>query len=246
MRKNFCFLIIISTILLFSCKKDNPATPTNNAPRVKTYTEAISGNGTSITANYNFTYDSQNRITSMYLVSQPSEKFAFTYDSDNQVSIDILSSSGNIHTEAFFKNSFLDSTYQYNDTQDTSTEKYVYNASNQLTKLYEYSYSNGHILLSNTTSYTYDSNGNVVKTEDTDNNVETFDYYTDLVYAMPVLSPALPYKKANLEKTHTVISNGSTVGSATSTYTFDSSNRISTITQTTSDGYVVTKTFTYF
>jgi hypothetical protein len=246
MKKNLCFIILISSLVLFSCKKENPATPDNTAYKLKTYTEAISGTGGPLSATYNFTYDSQNRITSMYLVSASSEKFVFTYVTDSHISMDLLSSSGNIHVEIFFKNTQLDSTYQYNDTQDTTTEKYVYNASKQLTKLYEYDYSNGDILLSNTTSYTYDSNGNVIKTEDTDKNVETFDYYPDLVNTMPVLSPLLPSRKTNLEKTHTFTSNGYPVGSATSTYTFDSSNRISTITQTTSDGSIVTKTFTYF
>ena len=245
MKKNHFFFIILSSLVLLSCKKENPATPDNTAYKLKTYTESISGTGGPLSATYSFTYDSQNRITSMYLVSQPSEKFVFTYDTDSQISMDLLSGSGNIHAEIFFKNTLLDSTYQYNDTQDTTTEKYVYNASSQLTKLYEYDYSSGNILLSNTTSYTYDSNGNVIKTEDTNKNVETFEYYPDLVNTIPVISPLLPSRKTNLEKTHTITSNGYPVGSVTSTYTFDSSNRISTITQSTSDGSVVTKTFTY-
>lgn len=246
MKNRIYLFIIISSLVLFSCKKENPAAPDNTAYKLKTYTESVSGTGGPLSATYSFTYDSQNRVTSMYLVSAPSEKFVFTYDTDSHISMDLLSSSGNIHEEIFFKNTLLDSTYQYNDTQDTSTEKYEYNASNQLTKMYEFNYSSGDILLSNTTSYTYDSNGNVIKTGDTDNNVETFEYYPDLVNTIPVISPSLPSRKTNLEKTRTLTSNGYPVGSVTSTYTFDSNNRISTITQTSSDGSVVTKTFTYF
>jgi hypothetical protein len=146
MKDRFCLFIIISSLVLLSCKKENPATPDNTAYKLKTYTESISGTAGSLSATYSFTYDSQNRIASMYMVSAPSEKFVFTYDTDSHISMDLLSSSGNIHIEIFFKNTLLDSTYQYNDTLDTTTEKYVYNASNQLTKLNEYDYSNGNIL----------------------------------------------------------------------------------------------------
>lgn len=246
MKKNFSFFVIISSLIFFSCKKENPATPDNSNYKVKTYSETLVNGSDSVSATYNFTYDAQNRITSMFQVANPSEKFVYSYNSDNQVTMDLFSSSGNIHEELFFKNSHVDSTYQYNDTQDTTTEKYIYNGSNQLTIMYEYDYSNGHPSLSNTTNYTYDSNGNVVKTEDTDTNVETYDYYPDLVYTMPLISPLLPSQKTNLVKTHTVTSNGYPVGTVTFTYTFDAQNRISTVTQSELSGAIATSTFTYY
>jgi len=246
MKKNLCYLIIISSLAFFSCKKEQPASPNNNVDKVKTYTETVTSSSGSYSVTYNFTYDSQNRITSMFLVSAPSEKFVFTYNSDSEVSMDLSSSSGNIHEDIFFKNSLVDSTYQYNDTQDTTSEKYTYNGSNQQTKLYEYDFYDGNPVLSNTTGYTYDSKGNVIKTTDTENQVETFEYYPDLVYSMPVLAPSMTSQKTNLVKTHTVTSNGYPVDTVTSTYAFDSNNRISTITGSTSTGMVITKTFTYF
>jgi len=102
-------------------------------------------------------------------------------------------------------------------------------------------------VLSNVTNYTYDTNGNLVTTTDTDNEVDSYEYYSDLVNIMPVIIPGqgTPQKR-NLLKTHTVTSNGYPVGSVTLTYTFDSSNRISTIVQTADDGTLVTQTFTYF
>lgn len=140
----------------------------------------------------------------------------------------------------------VDSTFQYNDTNDTTTEKYFYNSNNQLIKLNEYDYYSSPILY-NTTSYTYDNNGNLTKTTDTNNEVDTYEYYTDLVNVIPVIFPGTGNtKKLNLVKTHTVTSNGYPVGSSTATYTFDSSNRISTIVETADDGTVLTKTFTYF
>jgi hypothetical protein len=246
MKKSIFFFTTISSLLLFSCKKENPATPNTNVDKVKTYTETLKTSSGTISATYYLEYDLKNRITSVVFASNPSDKFVFTYNSDSQFSMDLFSGSGNIHEDIFLNNSQLDSTYQYNDTQDTTTEKYVYSGNNQLVKLSEYGYYNGHPILSNTTTYTYDGNGNVMKTMDTDNNVETFDYYPDLVYTMPITSPVIPSRKTNLVKTHTVTSNGYLVASVTSTYTFDDKNRISTITDTASDGSVGTKTFTYF
>lgn len=246
MKKTILSFIIISSFIFFSCKKENPASTDNSNYKVKTYSEKMVNGSDSISVDYNFTYDAQNRITSMFVVSDPSEKFIYTYNSDNKITMDLMSSAGNIYEESFFKNSQPDSTYQYDDTQDTTTEKYIYNSSNQLTKMYEYDYSNGQASLSNTTSYTYDGSGNLVKTEDTDTNVETFDYYTDLVNSMPQISPLLPSPKTSLIKTHTVTSNGYPVGTVTFTYTFDSLNRISTVTQTESGGTIATSTFTYY
>ena len=246
MKKNLCFFALLSSFIFISCKKENPATPDNSNYKIKSYSEKLVDGSDSIAVNYNFTYDAQNRVTSMFMVNNPSEKFVYTYNSDNKITLDITSSSGNIHEESFFKNNQPDSTYQYNDTQDTTTEKYIYNASNELTKLYEYDYSNGHATLSNTTNYTYDGSGNLVKTEDTNHEVDTYTYYPDLVSVMPLISPLSPSQKTNLMKTRTMTSNGYPVGTVTFTYTFDAQSRISTVTQTEDSGAISTSTFTYY
>jgi hypothetical protein len=49
-----------------------------------------------------------------------------------------------------------------------------------------------------------------------------------------------------LMKSHRLTSNGYEVGVGNFTYAFDNNDRISTITETTNDGSVVVKTFTYF
>ncbi|MGN6601459.1 MAG: hypothetical protein ACTHK8_03355 [Ginsengibacter sp.] len=247
MKKHIFYFLIFSSIVLFSCKKEDPAKPDNSNYKLKTYSEKVVTGTDSISATWNFTYDAQDRMTSMFMVNNPAEKFTYSYPSDNEIVMDLLSSSGNIHEEVFFKNGMMDSTYQYNDTQDTTTEKYVYNVSKQLTKMYEYDYYGGQPTLTTTTNYSYDANGNLVKTEDTDTNVETYDYYPDLVNIMPVISPLLPSVKSQLMKTHTVTSNGYPVGTVIFTYTFDDQNRISTVTQTEdSSGTIATSTFTYY
>ena len=151
-----------------------------------------------------------------------------------------------IHEDFFIKNSIIDSTFQYDDTQDYTSEKYFYNPSNQLMKMNEYDFNNGPEI-SNTTTYIYDSNGNVAKTTDSDNKVETFEYYPDLLNVIPLTSPYVLFSgKANLVKTDVFTSNGNLVANITSTYTFDSYNRISNITQIATDGTSVVKAFTYF
>lgn len=256
MKKNSAILLSFCTIIMLSsCQKDKQPDTNTTASKVKTYTENIASPGSAtIMATYNLNYDANNRITSVTQVEITGNKFIFSYPSDTKYSMDLFAS-GNVSIhEDFFLNSNAqpDSTFQYNDTQDTTTEKYVYNSNNQLVTLKEYDYSTTYgSEISNVTTYTYDSNGNMVKTTDTNNQIETFDYYPDLVYAMPFTNPVLnqginPAKKMNLIKTHTVTSDGVLVGSSVSTYTFDSNKRISTITQTLDDGTVATQTFTYF
>ena len=253
--KTFTVGILSLTILLFSCKKSDNTNQSSNPDKVKTYSESVtSSDGSQFYATYNLTYDANNRITGLVPLTSLGTKFLFTYTANNKFSLDIYNTGViAIHENVMLNSNLLfDSTFQYNDTNDTTTEKYLYNSNNQLITLKEYDYSKNYGAdISNVTSYSYDGNGNLVKTTDTDNQVETFDYYPDLVYAMPFTNPYLTQgikasKKMNLLKTHTVTSNGSLVGSATCTYTFDSENRISTITQTVDDGTVGVQTFTYF
>ncbi len=254
-KKLFTLIGFSSIILLSSCQKDKQPDATTDTSKVNTYTESVASPGAGeINATYNLAYDANSRITSVTETTAPGIKFLFAYSSDTQFSMELyISGAVSVHEDFFMNsNAFPDSTFQYNDTQDTTTEKYLYNSSNQLLTLKEYDYSKNYgSEIDNVTSYTYDSNGNLVKTTDTNNRIETFDYYPDLVYAMPCTTPSTSQglassKKMNLVKTHTIMSNGSLVGSSTSTYTFDTNNRISTITQTTDDGTVGVQTFTYF
>lgn len=241
--------IITSVILFSSCSKDKNPQPSNNSDKVKTYTEEFNSptEGNSV-VTFNLGYDANNRVTSITSATSPADKFVISYTSGSKYSMDLYSSAnGTIHEDFFLNsNSLVDSTLQFTDDEDTTTEKYFYNSANQLIKLNEYDYYSGPELY-NTTHYTYDNSGNLLQSSDTNGQVDTYDYYTDLVYVLPQIFPGTGSpKKMNLVKTHTVTSNGYPVGSSTTTYTFDSSNRISTIIETADDGTVVTKTFTYF
>lgn len=156
-----------------------------------------------------------------------------------------------IHQDFFLNaDSFIDSSFQYNDEEDTSTQKYIYNASKQLLRIkeYEYSKSTGAVLY-NTTQYSYDANGNIIKTEDAYGDVHLYEYHTNLSYVQPLLqgpSTSAANKKVNLVKKHTLVSSGVTMASANLTYTFDDKDRISTEKATLTDGTIITKTYTYF
>jgi YD repeat-containing protein len=231
-----------------SCKKDNNTTNTNSSALPKTYTEDIrsSAIGNSVTV-YNLTYDPNNRIISMDATPAPPVlQFQYAYASDNTYTMNLYSyGSLSIH-EKFWVNttSLMDSTFQYNDTEDTTTEKYLYNTDKQLLQIKEYDYSNAVSVLSNTTSYTYDANGNPITESDDQGKLITYDYYTDLTNTL-TMGAVYTYHSKNLIKTATTQSGGSQV-TATHFYSFDSSNRLTrdSITTTVADLTVI-KSYTY-
>ena len=252
--KRLSLLASVVTIIvaLSSCQKEtdsNNPLPTQSL-KIKTYTEDVRSGvfGNSVTT-YNLSYDGNNRITSLVDASNAGNKFVYKYPSSSKYTLDIFANNSfELHVDYLLNSqSLIDSSIQYDNASDTTTEKYVYNSANQLTKLYEYDYYGSGPELWNITTYTYDGAGNLVKTEDIDDYVYTYEYYTDKLYMMPQLVPAtVPNIKLNLLKKVTLTESGSVLGSATSTYTFDNKDRISTERIEYSDGDVVIKTYTYF
>ncbi len=147
--------------------------------------------------------------------------------------------------EVFFlnSNSLVDSTFQYNDTFDSTTEKYIYNNAKQLVTLKEYDYSllTGGVL-SNTTNYKYDGNGNQISAMD-DYSATYYDY-TALANTLVIGAPYFPTNK-NLVKTSTY-SFGVTTIILNHTYTFDGNNRLSSEKITDGAAYTLIKTYTYY
>lgn len=246
MRNQLAHLAILATIILFaSCSKDPDSIVLNNN-KVKSYTEELTfPGGGSTTTTLNINYDSNDRISSLVSSTSPGDKFVFTYISNDQYSMDLYTSGEvDLHEEFFLNHSLVDSTIQYSDG-DSMSEKYHYNAANQLIKLVEYELYGG-VYLSNVTNFTYDASGKMIKSTDLNGQEDTYEYYPDLVYAMPAIMPffAAP-PKMNLVKSHSTTIDGELIGSSTTTYTFDSSDRISTITETGDDGSISKKTFVY-
>jgi hypothetical protein len=235
-------LILMSSI--YSCKKDNGASSLAGM-RPKTYTENIKSVniGNSITT-YDLTYDGNGRVISFASESPGGIKTLYQYNSNNTYTLDLYE--GNILDihELFFINSqsLVDSTFQYNTTNDTTTEKYHYNQAGQLLTMYEYDYSTSGTTLSNTSTYSYDNNGNAISLTD-DLSVTTYTYYSDLLNPLNLGSIYFPVSKYLL-KTTTNTSSGGTI-SATHVYGFDSSKRLTTDSAVVSTGDVIVKTYTY-
>jgi hypothetical protein len=247
------FISLVAIALFSSCQKSvewdditTPVTPTPSS-KIKTYTEDVNITGGSrVVVTFNLEYDASNRLISMTSTSNPGDKFLYNY-SANSFTADIYNSNVlEIHQVSYLNSfSLVDSTFQYNNTQDTMTEKYLYNSAKQLVKLksYDYKKSTGAVLY-NTHDYLYDNNGNQISDKDMF-SVTTYEY-TDLKYAY-TLGPDHLYKAKNLVKTTKYTSGGSTE-TLNHAYTFDSINRLSTETITGSENgasYVITRTFTY-
>lgn len=247
MRKRIHLIILfISVILISSCSKEK--NPANNDHRVKSYTEEISTSGGSFSMTYNLSYDGEKRITGITPAVSNEGRIAFTYHSKDKFSMDLYNSGEvEIHQDIFLRNSLLDSTVQYNTSKDTMSEKYVYNATNQLTGKAEYEHTSGRPYLVNSIQYNYDAAGNMINSSEKNGIVETFTYYSDLVYAMPVIAPYFnQLGKTQLIKSYQRSHGGNVLENSVTTYTFDSKDRIETVVETTSDGTVLTKSFTYF
>lgn len=251
MKKNFLFSAAIALVILSSCQKEASNTPLPAASlKIKTYTEDVRSSvlGNSV-ATFNLSYDGNDRMTSMVDAADPGNKFVFAYPSSSKYTMDLfVDNVFELHVDYLLNSqSLIDSSFQYNNTEDTSAEKYVYNPAHQLIKLYEYDYYSTGSSLWNTTTYTYDGAGNQVKSEDTDGYVYSYEYYTDKLVLMPQLIPVMvANQKVNLIKKLTLTESGTVTGSANYTYTFDSKDRISTIRHDYNDNDVIIKTFTYF
>jgi hypothetical protein len=235
----------LGALLFNSCKKssDNPGAASSMP---KTYTETITSSvlGNSSTT-YNLTYDANNRIISLASASSAGSKFTYQYNTNNTYTMDLYNSNVLSIHEIFIINnlSFVDSTFQYNDTHDSTTEKYYYNAARQLVKVNEYDYSKASgAHLTNTHNYTYDNAGNVIL--DVDNNSSrAYTYYTDLKNTLSLGQTYFP-QTVNLAKTTTYTSGGNKV-TVNQAYTFDSSNRLTSEKDVLSTGDVYIKTYTY-
>ena len=238
---------LVTTIAVSSCQKEispeSPSSPVTS--KIKTYTEDVTSAGSHSTITFNVNYDGSDRLISMVSASSPGDKFLYQYSSGN-FTIDLYNSSSISIHEIFFvnNNSFIDSTFQYNDTNDSMTEKYIYNSAKQLVtiKQYDYSKTSGSVL-SNVENYTYDTDGNAIKVAD-DYTVITYEYYPSLLNNLGAFTPYLPGNK-KLVKT-TSVNDGSGVTTVNHTYTFDANNRITSEKDVADNGDIFIKTYTYY
>ena len=238
----FCFLV--------SCKKNSGTSSSSNPNRVKTYIETLTGTGVNETDTFNLSYNNSGRLVSM---ASKIQQFNYAYNGNTSYTLDLFELGQLSIHEIYYINSALhvDSTFQYDDTQDTTTEKYIYNGS-QLMTLMTYDYSNKVSSLSTRDTYTYDNNGNGIKDVNDDgygniNTITTFTY-TNTPFQVTINPTYFPAAPKNLPATQTVTDgSGNVQANVTYTYVFDGAGRV--IKQTETDnvsGYVGVKTYTYY
>ncbi|MEJ7587601.1 MAG: hypothetical protein WKI04_08575 [Ferruginibacter sp.] len=150
------------------------------------------------------------------------------------------------------KDLLIDSSFQYNDTNDSSTHKYLYNSNKQLIqeKFYGYTIAAGAKLFQKN-DFTYDNNGNLNKEIESDefgktNSITTY-LFNNVVASVFTLSTAYyPVLFNNLPISKTIsYPSGNTTQTVNITYTFDNNHRITTETQSTSQSIKVIKKYFY-
>lgn len=243
-------------LLFSSCQKEitgekipttdntgNTGTGNTSQFLVKKYAENVQSVFGNSSDTFNLTYDASNRITSMVSTTNSGNRFVYQYNTNNTYNMKIYN--GNVVSidETFFinSNSLVDSTMQFNDTKDTTTEKYLYDANKRLVQLKEYEVKNGIATLVETTNYQHDSNGNITQ-ETSSAGVITYTYGTTL----NTLNVGLVYhyRTKHLPQT-TTLALGIINIAATHAYTFDSQGRLTSDKMTSVTGDVVTRTYSY-
>jgi hypothetical protein len=236
---------IVAAISLFSCKKSSDANPSGTS-LPKTYTEDLHSVAINTLTTYNLSYDARNRLISMVSIPEPAIlKFVYQYPTDKTVVMDMYNYGDLSIHENFWLNSFsmLDSTLQYDDSDDTTTEKYYYDGNQLLTEVNTYDYVGSVPELSNQAQYTYDNNGDPITQADY-TGTTSFTYYSNLPYTLSIGQPYIKTPKYFI-KTTSSTANG-TPSTATHYYTFDGSNRLTKDSAYISGiNAVLVKTYTY-
>lgn len=254
MKKKLIFLMLIATsTIFFSCGKEKSPKetpeeiPAKNPNMIKSYLQ----DNTNISGHNVFTnalsYDNDNRISVINYSQDPDNKSVYKYHSKDSYSAEHYTF-GKIswRVDYFLKNSNLDSSITFFGTTDTSTAKYHYDGRNLLTHIDMFEYNSGPQFI-NTNVYSYDASGNLLQYSNSFKDIYAYEYYSDLIYEMPLIEPVFPTpKKTNLLKRIIRTTDGKVSNDVTTTYTFDDKNRIHTKTETSKSGAINIQTYTYF
>ena len=243
-------LAAFACVLFFlaSCKKNSGTDASGNPNKLKWYIEYVNTGTSSVTDSFSVSYDNENRITGL---SSALLKFVYAYPTNKTFTLDLYEYGQlSIHEIAYINSTqFVDSTFQYNNTNDSTTEKYIYNGS-LLTREKTYDYSSAGSNISSQDDYTYDNDGNMIKDVSSDgygttNTIASFTYTTNPlnVRINPTFYPqGSKYLPATQKLTD---GSGNLIATVTYTYTFDGRGRLTKETDNVSDGEVATKTYVY-
>ena len=240
------FMIYVFT----SCKKDNNNTSSNDPNKLKMYIEDGRNSSFNAIDSFNVTYDNENRVTG---IISPNLKTIYTYTSNTSFTSDLYTNNQlSIHEIGYVNSalSLVDSTFQYNDTNDSTTEGYIYNG-NLLTRqtTYDYSALSGS-QIDMQDDYTYDNMGNVIKDIQSDgfgniNTITTFTY-TNKTFNYRLEPPYIPLSKYMPATETQTDGSGTEIISVNFTYQYDSSGRVIKETDTADNGDVIVKSFIYY
>jgi hypothetical protein len=239
--------IALIAVLAFSCTKEESV---NNRPgskhKLKSYSiSVIEPGGVPYTESFDLFYDDQDRIVQAKATNLPNSGFEYTYFPDHY----IMEITGNgqvlVHGTFYLNNNMMvDSLFQYNNEQDTTVTKYVYNNNKQLIqqRFYDYSTFFGASLTS-TLNYQYDANG--LLTTETDGNLEITYVYDKVIHnTVTTGAPYMPMPKQL--PTQAIYKMGLDTETIDYTYNFDSQNRLISEVAVASGGGMSTTTYTYF
>jgi YD repeat-containing protein len=251
-----CLCLVATLFSVVSCKKTGSNSSNNSVLSGKIKTESEQIYSTVLGSSFlqlNFSYDSQERLTTAVNAANSGSKEVYSYPKANEFYLDIYDSGKvRIHDDITYDNNDrIVSSYQFNNTQDTAwdTYKYTYDSKNNVTSQTVYNITTdalGYITADTiVTHYTYDALSNITSTIDNYGDTTSYTYYSTTYTASTNTYPSKQFT-GNLVKTATQSSGGTTI-TGTYVYAFDSANRVSTITETTSDGSTTVQLgYTYY
>ncbi|HMK05377.1 MAG TPA: hypothetical protein VK489_14345 [Ferruginibacter sp.] len=247
--------ILITISLLSSCKKnDSDAVTPQTASRVKTYIEEVTNFSNTVRDTFNVSYDGNGRVVSL-ISTFSGAQFLYTYLSNSSYTFQIKNGTHLVIHANFYNNNDLlvDTCFQYNDTKDSTTLKFIYNANRQITeqKAYDYSLPGGAVLFRKNV-YTYNNEGNVLTDAEMDpagniNYTKTYTYtnFTGSAFFLSTIYSPVLYKK--LPATISTYYPGTnTTVPINFSYVFDNNNRLIKETQVNSVGNTAIKQYIYY
>ena len=154
MLTKYLLVAVIAVCLFNSCKKKSGTDSSGTPDKLKMYIENATTAGLNQVDSFAVAYDGNNRITSL---ASPALTFNYAYSS-NSFTLNLYNFSQlSIHEIAYINSSSLvDSTFQFDNTNDTTTEGYTY-AGGLLTRMMTYNYSSAGSTIYSEDDYTYDN-----------------------------------------------------------------------------------------
>jgi hypothetical protein len=236
--------------LYASCKKNsNPGSAGNSSANGKARLYIMDYHSPSLDRSdtFHLSYDNAGRLTGAV---SSTHNYTFSYPTTTSVDWDFVGTGQpSVNDNDFYANGLIDSCFRIEDPNDSMVGKYMYTG-NLLSKEILSWISGGTPSIFQQVSYTYDANGNAIKTVQTDGQ-NSYQYineytYTDKPAQLPVVLPVnIQVPAKNLPATQVISIAGSQTKTITFTYVFDASGRLTKETDSEDDGEVTVKTFTY-